>query len=418
MSVRILLIQNGARHHARARAALAGLTPPTGPAAVACASDWDQAWPRIADGDADLVVLDFALPGSRGLDVLAALADAPHPPVIMLGPPEGDLDTAVESLRAGAHDYVPAGAADWDAQLRLAIERTVAGAGRDRECARARAQLAARTAALETRLADQAALLEAQAAELARLHLKTHETGRLKADIVANVSHELRTPLSAVVGFAELLDALLPATGVDEARDSLRKLRHQAARLTAAVESIVAFDRLRNGNHAPVIARFSLAELRAELHAEALVLSAGKRLAFTWKGPGEPCRVESDRELVRAIAWHLLSNAIKFTPAGVVEVELARGRRGGIVVRVSDTGIGLPPEARALVFEDFRQLDGSSTRRYCGLGLGLGFVKRCTALLGGTLGVSGRPGGGSIFTVRLPGPAGRGSRPLGAHETG
>ena len=120
--------------------------------------------------------------------------------------------------------------------------------------------------------------------------------------------------------------------------------------------------------------------------------------------PPEPCEVEHDREKVRAIAYHLLTNAIKFTPSGEIEVAATRTADGGIVLTVRDTGIGVPPEARAVIFDDFRQLDGSSTRRYEGMGLGLGIVRRYTALLQGALRLDSTPGEGTTIVVDLPGP--------------
>ncbi len=148
-----------------------------------------------------------------------------------------------------------------------------------------------------------------------------------------------------------------------------------------------------------------------ELRADAETLNAGHGLALEWRVPPEPSEVRNDREKVRAIAYHLLSNAIKFTPEGRVEVALERTADGGLVLRVSDTGIGLPPEARAIVFDDFRQLDGSSTRRYEGLGLGLGIVKRYAALLGGAIRLESAPGCGTTVIVELP------SAPAGPHDT-
>ena len=107
---------------------------------------------------------------------------------------------------------------------------------------------------------------------------------------------------------------------------------------------------------------------------------------------------------MRAIAYHLLSNAIKFTPSGEIEVAATRTAEGGIVLTVRDTGIGVPPEARAVIFDDFRQLDGSSTRRYDGMGLGLGIVRRYTALLQGALRLESTPGQGTTIVVDLPEP--------------
>src|SRR5262249_17295361 len=112
--------------------------------------------------------------------------------------------------------------------------------------------------------------------------------------------------------------------------------------------------------------------------------------------------VENDREKVRFIGYHLLSNALKFAPEGRVDVTLARGEGGGIRLTVSDSGVGFSAEAQGIVFEDFRQLDGSSRRSFGGLGLGLGIVKRYAELLGGTIELASTPDVGTTISVVVP----------------
>jgi len=146
--------------------------------------------------------------------------------------------------------------------------------------------------------------------------------------------------------------------------------------------------------------RFPIGWIGEELQRDATLLNE-KGLTIAWQL--EPTEVEHDRDKVRMIAYQLLSNAIKFTHVGRVEVTIASTPAGGLRLVVSDTGIGLSDEARKVVFEEFRQLDGSSTRRFDGLGLGLGIVKRYADLLGGTIAVESNSGGGTRFTVELPG---------------
>ena len=191
----------------------------------------------------------------------------------------------------------------------------------------------------------------------------------------------------------------------------LRKVRGQGMRLHELIESLLALGRLKTGGEGIVRSRFGLAGLVRELARDAAVLGADRELVFDWNAPPEPCEVEHDCEKIRAIAYHLLSNAVKFTPAGRVAVSIAAPPAGGIVVTVSDTGIGLPPEARQVIFDDYRQLDGSSTRCYEGLGLGLGIVRRYAELLRGTVELRSAPGEGTTITVRLPPLAPPGEKP-------
>jgi signal transduction histidine kinase len=400
MAVRVLVLDDNPVDRELARRALERLPAPPGPAEVVSAADWAEAVRHVDGGGIDLLVLDFHLPGMTGLDVLRELRSHPPLPVIMMTG-LGDVATAVETLRAGAYDYVPK-SADAGPSLCLSVERVLERVRLERELAESRARLAAYAAELEQKVAARTTVVRAQAAEIEALYLKAEEASRLKAEIVSNVSHELRTPLNVILGYTELLEETIPADLAPDAHAMLAKVQDQGRRLRDLVESLLALGRLRSGGEGVERSRFTLAGLLEELRADAAVLGADREMVFEWKAPAEPREVEHDREKVRAIAYHLLSNAIKFTPAGRVCVSAEHTPGGGIVVRVADTGIGLPPEARALVFDDFRQLDGSSTRRFEGLGLGLGIVRRYTTLLRGRVRLDSTPGEGTVVTVELP----------------
>ncbi len=398
MSIRILVIDDSIYDRELTERALKKLAPPLGPAEVVGVADWREA-DRHVDAGFDLMLLDYHLPAMNGLEVLRALHGRVHPPVIMMTG-QNDVATAVETLRAGAADYVTKGD-DWAPSLCLAVERVIERVGLERELAESRAQLRAYASALEEKVETRTAVVRAQAVEIETLYLKVEETARLKAEIVANVSHELRTPLNAIFGYTELLEEHVAG----EPAEMLGAVRTQAERLHRLVESLLALGRLKTGSEGVVVTRFDLLELMEDLKIQAGVLNADRGLTLGWHGPTGSCPVAHDREKIRTIAYHLVNNAIKFTPVGNVDVACEATAAGGVVLTVRDTGIGFPEEARAVIFDDFRQLDGSTTRRYEGTGIGLGIVRRCAELLHGTIRSESAPGRGTTIVVTLPAPA-------------
>ena len=396
MSIHILVIDDNVYDRELTVRALQKLAPALAPVTIEGVADWREAEPQVASGRYDLMLLDYNLPAMNGLEVLQQLRGRVHPPVIMMTG-QNDVATAVETLRSGASDYVPKGE-DWGPSLRLAVERVVERVRLETELAESRAQLRAYATTLEEKVATRTAVVRAQAAEIESLYLKAEEAARLKAEIVANVSHELRTPLNAIFGYTELLEEHVSG----DASTMLQEVHAQAKRLYQLVESLLALGRLKAGREGIVATQFDLAELTGDLAQQAEVLNADRGLRLTWNVPPGPCLVEHDRDKIRTIAYHLVNNAIKFTPAGCVEVTWEPNASGALVLTVRDTGIGFPEEARNLIFEDFRQLDGSSTRRYEGTGLGLGIVRRYTDLLGGTISSASVPAHGTTIVVALP----------------
>jgi signal transduction histidine kinase len=270
----------------------------------------------------------------------------------------------------------------------------------ERELAAAQSRLAAYAAELEERVATRTAIVRTQAAEIESLYLRAEEAARLKSEIVSNLSHELRTPLGVILGYADVLEGCLGSD--DDARDVLGKIRTQGQLLFQLVESLLALVRLRAGKEGVYATRFVLADLGTELHAYATLLSTEVSPVIDWHLPTDRGEVENDREKIRFIGYHLLSNALKFAPEGRVNVTLARTEGNGIRLTVSDSGVGFSAEAQGIVFEDFRQLDGSATRSFGGLGLGLGIVKRYAELLGGTIELASAPQSGTTISVIVP----------------
>lgn len=397
MAVRILLVEDDPFDRELACRALAQLPEPLGPPAIVPVVSWHEATARLEDGF-DLVLLDFHLPDRTGLAALDVLGPSPRVPVVMLTG-QNDLETAVETLRRGAREYVAkSGGPGWASVLCLTVERVLARVKLEQSLAAAQARLAARAAELEHLVTERTKTIEHQAREIEALFLKSEAALRAKADILANVSHELRTPLNIIVGYAELLTDCDPG----DAAAALDHITTQARHLTGLVQSLVDLGQLRAGAVGLELSSFDLASLARELQTDATLLVGSKPLTVAWNVTGAKGEIVCDREKLRVIANHLLGNAIKFTAEGMVQVFLGRGAYGGAVLAVGDTGIGIDPAAAATLCEDFRQADASSTRPYEGLGLGLGIVKRYVSLLGGTLRFTSEPGRGTVVVVELP----------------
>ncbi len=238
---------------------------------------------------------------------------------------------------------------------------------------------------------------------LANVHLVEQLEGasRLKSEFVATMSHELRTPLNAIIGYGDLL--LDGAFGGlrSEQRETLERQSRSARHLLTLINSTLDLSRLENGRVAVEVRPVALEPLLAEVISE--VAAANDKPDVQIRqclATPEPV-VHTDPAKLKVILINLISNAVKFTERGEVRatVEL---RDGGVQIEVSDTGIGISPEALSIIFEPFRQGDSSTTRRHGGVGLGLYIVQRLTHLLGGSVAVTSEPGRGSVFRVWIP----------------
>ena len=229
---------------------------------------------------------------------------------------------------------------------------------------------------------------------------KLREANRLQAEFVANMSHELRTPLNVIIGYGDLLadEPGLPAEG--DAREFLGRIATAGRALHRLLESVLEYARLDRGHTAIIATRFPAARLLSELRDLCGDLRADGGVALAIQDTSDIVFI-SDYDRLYSILSNLLLNALKFTHAGRVELQLQRvGQQAEFIVR--DTGIGIDADALAHVFEPFRQVDGSPTRIYGGVGLGLAIVRRNTELLRGEIEVESQLGAGTTFRIRVP----------------
>ena len=261
-------------------------------------------------------------------------------------------------------------------------------------------------------LADQARELETRAreAEEARAQAETAraEAARAnaaKSQFLATISHELRTPLNAILGYTDLLSAGVPHTLRDETLAHIRRIALSGRHLRDLIDEILTFSRLEAGEERIIREEVDVREVMDEVHALALPLARESHLRLDLRVPDSLPGLRSDPRKIRQILLNLAGNAIKFTHAGTVTLEVEPGD-DDLRFHVRDTGPGIAAEHAERIFEPFWQVDGGITRSAGGTGLGLGVARRLARLLGGDVRVESRPGEGSTFTLALPRDAG------------
>jgi signal transduction histidine kinase len=249
------------------------------------------------------------------------------------------------------------------------------------------------------RLALGIAQAMAVAVENARLFQEVQTASALKSEFVATMSHELRTPLNIICGYADLLREGTFSALTGQQLDTVTRISRSAGLLLELVNTTLDMGRLEAG-HTPIDRVAVPVESVLEAVGAEVQALASPELSVTWSAAADLV-VVTDRDKLKTIVRNLVANAVKFTPAGRVHVE-ALWDDGLLTVRVEDTGIGIPEDQQAAIFEMFRQVDGSSTRRFGGVGLGLHIARRLTGLLGGQVRIESLVGVGSTFTVSIP----------------
>jgi two-component system sensor histidine kinase BarA len=250
---------------------------------------------------------------------------------------------------------------------------------------------------IEARIKIEQALAEARDQAL--------EASRLKTELLAKVSHELRTPLGAILGYTELLKEGLYGRLSDQQEEVSAEIIKSTHYLTGLVNELLDQAQLETGRLRLQLEPFPVREMVSQVESKMKVLAHAKGLSLQTNVAADvPDMIIGDSNRLKQILVNLISNAIKFSHNGAVDVTIYCPEPARWAMQVVDTGIGMPDDAQDYIFDPFRQVDGSLTRKYTGAGLGLSIVKQLTLLMGGQITFKSQIGQGTTFTVQFPLP--------------
>ncbi|OGG46562.1 MAG: hypothetical protein A3F84_18600 [Candidatus Handelsmanbacteria bacterium RIFCSPLOWO2_12_FULL_64_10] len=349
----------------------------------------------------DLILLDVQMPGLDGFETCRCLKENPATqdiPVIFVTA-RAETESVVEGFRAGGIDYVVKPFQSEEVLARVQTHLKI------------------------DRLTRQ---LEASNHALSAANQQIQQATERKSRFLANMSHELRTPINAIMGFTDLVLRRSGDALPGQQRDNLIKVKQSADHLLNLINDILDLSKIEAGRMEVNPTRFDVKGLIASC-CDTVSPLVRPGVTLNYEVSEEAGEAHTDEAKLRQVVINLLSNALKFTEKGEVRVSVVRGpwsvvrenqatsQVGGegtnhesritnhefLTISVSDTGIGIPPEALGYIFEEFRQVAGSSMQ-HKGTGLGLSITKKLVELLDGTISVESEIGRGSTFTVRIP----------------
>jgi signal transduction histidine kinase/DNA-binding response OmpR family regulator len=301
-----------------------------------------------------------------------------------------ELQAQSEELRAANEELTEQSARLQDSHTRLEEQQT--------ELEQSNAQLEEQTQLLET---QKDALTRAQS-ELKAHARELEQAGRYKSEFLANMSHELRTPLNASLILARQLVDNIGGNLTPEQVKYARSIESAGRDLLALINEVLDLAKVEAGHMDVQIHPVRLDTMVQHLETMFQPVAEDKGLSLRVRlADGLPETIETDQQRLEQVLKNLLSNAIKFTEQGEVVLAICRAADGRIALAVHDSGIGITEDQQQVIFEPFRQADGTTNRKYGGTGLGLSIAREFTRLLGGDIRVSSAPGRGSTFTVLL-----------------
>jgi signal transduction histidine kinase len=238
--------------------------------------------------------------------------------------------------------------------------------------------------------------------ELQSALIKLAELNQLKSNFISNVSHELRTPLTHIRGYLDLMNDGCLGVLTDEQSTALDVMLRSEARLEELIEKMIQFSLEATGQFTLQMKPANFNDVVDTALKQAKIKAANRPVVLRVELRDSPCMVRMDNEKIQWVVMELVDNAIKFTPpGGCVTVGLEKVVETANF-QVTDTGIGISSERLSEIFEPYHQLDGSSTRRYGGIGLGLALVKKIVEAHGSKVDVTSEPGNGTLIKFQLP----------------
>lgn len=273
------------------------------------------------------------------------------------------------------------------------------------------ASIAIENARLLNELQRERDVAEQRACEVTAKNQEVERANRLKSEFLANMSHELRTPLNSILALSQILGDRLDGDLTVEQAKQVEIIERNGHNLLRLINDILDLSKIEAGRVELNVTLVSVGELVGAVRSTVAPLAAKKGLVLRTGVAADVPLFRTDETKLKQVLLNLLSNAIKFTEQGSVTVRVSHGRPQDdpadapsqwLTFEVQDTGVGIAPADQATVWEEFRQIDGSLSRRYEGTGLGLAIVRRLVHLLGGDIGLDSLPNQGSTFRFSLP----------------
>lgn len=345
----------------------------------------------------DCVFLDDRLPDQDGLSLIKKLRAAEIKVPLVVITEQGDEQIVIEFIKAGATDYLVKSKLS-SATLNQVLRHAMRIYQVEMQADLVHQQLKESHEQLLRKNQE----LEKQRQQIQLQNLKLLEVSQLKSQFLATMSHELRTPMNAIIGFAQIL--LRPKFGklTHQQTDMVERILNNGKHLLMLVNEVLDFAKLEEGRLALQPEFFDLAKVTHTAVGEMRSLAEAKKLSLAVKIDIANTIVFNDPARVKQILLNLLSNAIKFTESGSIWVELKDLGENRIAIAVRDTGIGISSQDFQHIFEAFRQLDQTITRKYPGTGLGLAIIHSLVQMMGGKIFLESQIGVGSVFRIELP----------------
>ncbi|MEH2444906.1 MAG: ATP-binding protein [Nostoc sp.] len=360
-------------------------------------SDGNDAFSALSTTAYDCVFFDYRLPDQHGLTFIQQLRSSKIkvPSVVLTA--QGDEQITVQLIKAGATDYLSKSKISPEMLVQV-LRSAIRIYWAETQAALVNQQLKES----HEQLIHKNQELERQQQQIQMQNFKLLEVSQLKSHFLATMSHELRTPMNAIIGFSQILFRSKFGQLTYQQADMVERILNNGKHLLMLVNEVLDFSRLEAGRLDLKGEMFDISKVINLAVGEMRSLADAKNLSLLVQTDLQNTLVFNDPVRLKQILINLLSNAIKFTESGQIWVEVKELSASRVTIVVRDTGIGIAPRDFKCIFEAFRQIDQTITRKYPGTGLGLAIIDSLVRMMGGKIFLDSTLGSGSMFKIELP----------------